>query len=109
MLTYFRNLWLGLTTVLHSMGVAWRHYSRAPLHCSTLRKVDDAERSRARLLTKLWSMRTVRFTTGCITIQTENGKDEPDCFASDGTVIKSPLQYIDMTLAAIVRFALFLA
>ncbi len=107
MLTYFRNLGLGLITVLNSMGVAWRHLftPSVTLQYPTV-KWTMPERSRARLYNKIEDcigcQQCARACpTNCITIQTEKrGKDEPEVFASDGTVIKlrTVVYDIDMTL-----------
>lgn len=107
MLTYFRNLGLGLVTVLNSMGVAWRHLftPSVTLQYPTV-KWTLPERSRMRLFNKIEDCigcgQCARVCpTSCITIQTEKrGKDEPERFASDGTVIKlrTVVYDIDMTL-----------
>jgi NADH-quinone oxidoreductase subunit I len=107
MLTYFRNLGLGLMTVLNSMGVAWRHLftPAVTLQYPTV-KWTMPERSRMRLFNKIEDCigcgQCARVCpTNCIMIQTEKrGKDEPEIFASDGTVIKLRTHVfdIDMTL-----------
>jgi NADH-quinone oxidoreductase subunit I len=95
MLTYFRNLGLGLITVLNSMGIAWRHlFTRSVTLQYPTVKWTMPERSRARLFNKIEDCigcgqcaRTC--PTNCIIIQTEKrGKEEPEQFASDGTVKK---------------------
>jgi NADH-quinone oxidoreductase subunit I len=107
MLNYFRNLWLGIITVLKSMGVAWRHlFTRSVTLQYPTEKWSMPERSRARLFNRIEDCigcgQCVRTCpTSCITIKTEKrGKDEPEIFASDGTVIKlRTLAYdIDMAL-----------
>jgi NADH-quinone oxidoreductase subunit I len=107
MLTYFRNIGLGIITVLNSMGIAWRHLftPSVTLQYPTQRWTMP-ERSRARLLNKIEDCigcsQCVRVCpTSCITIKTEKrGKDEPEKFASDGTAIKlrTYVYDIDMTL-----------
>lgn len=107
MLTYFKNLWLGLITVLNSMGVAWRHLftPSVTLQYPTV-KWAMPDRSRARLFNKIEDCigcgqcaRTC--PTNCITIQTEKrAKDEPQVFASDGTAkkLRTVVFDIDMTI-----------
>jgi NADH-quinone oxidoreductase subunit I len=107
MLTYFRNLWLGLTTVLNSMHVAWKHlFTRSvTLQYPTVRWTMP-ERSRARLLNKIddcigCGQCARSCPTTCITIQTEKrSKDEPQVFASDGTAkkLRTVVFDIDMTI-----------
>ena len=107
MLNYFRNLGLGIITVLKSMGVAWRHlFTRSVTLQYPTEKWGMPERSRARLFNKIEDCigdgQCGRVCpTSCIAIKTEKrGKDEPEVFASDGTAIKlRVIQYdIDMTL-----------
>jgi NADH-quinone oxidoreductase subunit I len=107
MLVYFQNIGLGIITVLKSMGVAWRHLftGSVTLQYPTV-KWKMPERSRARLLNKIEDCigcgQCVRVCpTNCIEIQTERrSKEEPEIFASDGTVIKlrTYVYNIDMTL-----------
>lgn len=107
MLAYFRNIGLGLITVLRSMGVAWRHFftRSVTLQYPTV-KWTMPDRSRARLFNKIEDCvgcgQCARVCpTHCISIQTEKrGKDEPEIFASNGTAIKlrTVVYDIDMTL-----------
>lgn len=104
---YFRNLGLGLMTVLNSMGVAWRHLftPSVTLQYPTV-KWTMPERSRSRLCNKIEDCigcgQCARVCpTNCITIQTEKrSKEEPEVFASDGTVkkLRTIVFDIDMTL-----------
>ena len=106
MLTYFRNLGLGLITVLNSMGVAWRHLftPSVTLQYPTV-KWTMPERSRSRLLNKIEDCigcgQCARVCpTNCITVQTEKrGKDEPEVYASDGTVKKLRTIIFDIDMA----------
>jgi formate hydrogenlyase subunit 6/NADH:ubiquinone oxidoreductase subunit I len=104
---YFKNIWLGIFTVLDSMQVAWRHlFSRSVTLQYPTQRWKMPERSRARLFNKIEDCtgcgQCARICpTKCITIQTEKrGKDEPDKFASNGTAIKlcTYVYDIDMTL-----------
>jgi len=107
MKTYFRNLGLGVVTVLDSMWVAWLHlFTRAVTLQYPTVKMKMPERTRARLFNKIEDCigcgQCARVCpTDCIDIQTEKrGKDEPEIFASDGTAIKLRTYVfdIDMTL-----------
>ncbi len=107
MKTYFRDLGLGIVTVLNSMWVAWLHLftPAVTLQYPTV-KMKMPERTRARLFNKIEDCigcgQCARVCpTDCIDIQTEKrGKDEPEIFASDGTAIKLRTYVfdIDMTL-----------
>jgi NADH-quinone oxidoreductase subunit I len=107
MLVYFQNIGLGIITVLKSMGVAWRHLftGSVTLQYPTV-KWKMPERSRARLFNNIEDCIGCRqcarvCPTSCIEIQTEKrSKEEPEIFASDGTVIKlrTYVYNIDMTL-----------
>jgi NADH-quinone oxidoreductase subunit I len=107
MLAYFKNIGIGIITVLKSMGVAWRHFftRSVTLQYPTV-KWTMPERSRARLFNKIedcigCGQCTRVCPTHCISIQTEKrGKDEPEIFASNGTAIKlhTVVYDIDMTL-----------
>jgi NADH-quinone oxidoreductase subunit I len=107
MVTYFRNLWLGLITVLNSMGIAWGHlFTRSVTLQYPTERWTMPERSRARLFNKIddcigCGQCARSCPTACITIQTEKrGKDEPQVFASDGTAkkLRTVVFDIDMTL-----------
>ena len=105
MLTYFRNLGLGLVTVLNSMGVAWRLlFTRSVTLQYPTVKWPMPEGSRMRLLNKIEDCigcgQCARVCpTECITVQTEKrGKDEPELFASDGTAIKLRTRVFDIDM-----------
>jgi NADH-quinone oxidoreductase subunit I len=107
MKTYFRDLGLGVVTVLNSMWVAWLHlFTRSVTLQYPTVKMKMPERTRARLFNKIEDCigcgQCARVCpTDCIDIQTEKrGKDEPEIFASDGTAIKLRTYVfdIDMTL-----------
>ncbi|MBP1624579.1 MAG: nuoI [Acidobacteria bacterium] len=105
MLTYFRNLGLGIVTVLNSMGIAWRHLftPSVTLQYPTVRWTMP-EGSRMRLFNKIEDCigcgqcsRTC--PTECITVQTEKrGKDEPEIFASNGAAIKLRTYVFDIDM-----------
>mgnify|MGYP005851416221 CR=1 FL=1 len=105
MLTYFKDIWIGLVTVLNSMAVAWRHFftPAVTLQYPTV-KWTMPERSRSRLFNKIEDCigcgqcaRTC--PTGCITLKTEKrGKDEPEVFTSDGTPVKLRTVVYDIDL-----------
>lgn len=106
MLDYFKNLGLGVITVLKSMGVAWRHLFTCSVTLQyPTEKWTMPDRSRSRLFNRIEDCigcgQCVRACpTNCITMKTEKrGKDEPEIFASDGTAIKlRTVAYdIDMT------------
>jgi len=107
MFTYFRDIGLGITTVLKSMGVAWRHLFTPSVTLQyPTEKWTMPERSRARLLNIIEDCigcgQCARVCpTECIRIQTEKrGKEEPEIVASNGTAIKlrTIVFDIDMTL-----------
>jgi formate hydrogenlyase subunit 6/NADH:ubiquinone oxidoreductase subunit I len=107
MLIYFKDIWLGLATVLKSMWVALGHlFTRSVTLQYPTEKWSMPERSRMRLFNKIEDCigcgQCARVCpTNCLNIKTEKrGKDEPDKFASDGTAIKlrTYVYDIDMTL-----------
>jgi NADH-quinone oxidoreductase subunit I len=107
MLTYFRDIGLGIVTVLNSMFIAWKHLftPSVTLQYPTEKWVMP-ERARMKLFNKiedcLGCSQCVRACpTSCITVKTEKrGKDEPEAFASDGTTKKLRVYQfdVDMTL-----------
>jgi NADH-quinone oxidoreductase subunit I len=106
MLMYFRNIGLGIVTVLKSMAVAWRHLFMPSVTLQyPTEKWKMPERTRARLFNKIEDCigcgQCARVcTTSCIQIQTEKrGKGEPEVFTSGGIAIKmrTYVHDIDMT------------
>lgn len=95
MWTYFKDLGLGIMTILSSMAVACRHFFTPAV---TLQypavKWTMPERSRARLFNRIedcigCSQCARACPTSCITIKAEKrGRDEPELFASNGMAIK---------------------
>ncbi len=107
MLNYFRDIGLGIVTVLGAMGVAYRHLFTPSITLQyPTEKWIMPERSRARLFNKIedcigCSQCARACPTSCITVKAEKrGKDEPEIFTSDGTAIKmrTYIYDIDMTL-----------
>jgi NADH-quinone oxidoreductase subunit I len=107
MLTYFKNIGLGIITVLNSMGVAWRHlFSPSVTLQYPTQRWKLPERARARLFNKMedcigCAQCARACPTNCIKIKTEKrGKDEPEKFSSNGTALKlrTYVYDIDMTL-----------
>jgi NADH-quinone oxidoreductase subunit I len=106
MLSYFRDIGLGIVTVLNSMIVACRHFftPSVTLQYPTVRWTMP-ERSRSRLFNKIedcigCGQCARACPTNCITVQAEKrGKDEPEVFASDGTPIKMRTYVYDIDLA----------
>ena len=95
MISYFKELGLGIWTVLTSMLVACRHLFTPSVTLQyPTEKWPMPERTRAKLFNKIEDClgcgQCARVCpTGCITIKTEKrGKDEPEKFASNGTPIK---------------------
>jgi NADH-quinone oxidoreductase subunit I len=107
MLRYFEDIFLGIITVLKSMGVACRHFftPSVTLQYPTV-KWTMPERARARLFNKVedcigCGACTRVCPTSCISLKTEKrGKEEPEIFASNGTPIRLYilLYNIDMAL-----------
>ena len=107
MLNYFRDIGLGIVTVLNSMSIAWKHlFTRSvTLQYPTERWVMP-ERARSRLFNTIencigCSQCARTCPTSCITVKTEKrGKDEPEIFAADGTAKKLRVYLfdIDMTI-----------
>ena len=107
MFSYFRDIWLGIITILDSMWVACKHFftPSVTLQYPTV-KWTMPERSRARLFNKIedcigCSQCARVCPTDCITVKVEKrGKEEPEIFASNGTAIKmrTYIYNIDMTL-----------
>lgn len=116
MVKYFRNIGIGLITVLKAMAVAWKHLftPAVTLQYPTVRWTMP-ERSRAKLFNKIEDCigcgQCLRACpTDCILIQTEKrGKEEPAVFASDGTPIKlrTYVYDIDMTLCCYCSLCVF--
>jgi len=106
MLSYFKDIGLGIVTVLNSMWVAWRHLftPSVTLQYPTV-KWKMPERSRARLFNKIEDCigctQCARVCpTRCIAIKTEKrGKDEPPVFTSNGTPIKLRTVVYDIDMA----------
>jgi NADH-quinone oxidoreductase subunit I len=107
MLTYFRNIWRGIVTVLNSMAVSWTHlFTRSVTLQYPTEKWQMPERSRGRLLNRiedcLGDGQCARACpTGCITVKSEKrGKDEPPAFTSAGAPkkLRTYVFDIDMTL-----------
>jgi NADH-quinone oxidoreductase subunit I len=107
MFVYFKDIVLGIITVLKSMGVACLHFftPSVTLQYPTV-KWTMPERARSRLFNKIedcigCSQCARVCPTSCIHIQTEKrGKEEPEIFASNGMPIKLHVIHydIDMTL-----------
>lgn len=105
MLTYFKDIWTGLITVLNSMAVAWHHLftPAVTLQYPTV-KWKMPERSRSRLFNRIedcigCGQCARACPTSCITLKTEKrGKDEPERFTSDGTPIKLRTVVYDIDL-----------
>lgn len=107
MLNYFRDIGLGVVTVLNSMGVAWRHLFTPSVTLQyPTEKWTLPHRSRMRLFNKIedcmgCSQCARVCPTQCITVKTEKrGKDEPVVTTTNGTPMKlrTYVYDIDMTL-----------
>jgi len=107
MLNYFRDIGLGIITILKSMYVACKHFFSPSVTLQYPKKKDILpERSRMRLFNKIEDCigcgQCARVCpTDCILVKAEKrGKEEPDIFASNGTAIKmrTYIYDIDMTL-----------
>lgn len=106
MLRYFKDIGLGIITVLNSMWVACRHFftPSVTLQYPTV-KWTMPERARAQLFNKIQdcigcSQCARVCPTRCITVKTEKrGKDEPEILASDGTPIKLRTYIYDIDMA----------
>ena len=106
MLKYFRDIWLGIITVLRSMVVAFRHlFTRSVTLQYPTEKWTMPERSRARLFANIDNCISCQqcsraCPTHCITIKSEKrGKDEPEIFTSDGKPIKLRSLVFDIDMA----------
>ncbi len=105
MLTYFRDLWRGIVTVLNSMAVAWKHlFTRSVTLQYPTQKWTMPERSRGRLLNRiddcLGDGQCARVCpTGCITVKSEKrGKDEPEVTTSTGAPKKLRTYQFDIDM-----------
>jgi NADH-quinone oxidoreductase subunit I len=106
MLRYFKDIGLGVITILNSMWVACLHFftRSVTLQYPTVRWTMP-ERARAKLFNKIedcigCSQCARVCPTRCITVKTEKrGKDEPEVFASDGTPIKLRTYIYDIDMA----------
>jgi len=106
MFAYFRDIVLGIITVLRSMEVACRHFftPSVTLQYPTV-KWKMPELARSRLFNKIEDCigcnQCARVCpTSCIQIQTEKrGKEEPEIFASNGMSIKLRLVVYDIDMA----------
>lgn len=107
MYNYFRDILLGIITILKSMWVALKHLFTPSVTLQYPRKKDTLpERSRMRLFNKIEDCTgcgqcSRACPTDCIIVKAEKrGKEEPAVFASDGTAIKmrTYIYDIDMTL-----------
>jgi len=106
MLNYFKDIGLGIITVLRSMWVAWKHlFTPAVTLQYPTEKWTMPERARARLFNKIEDCigcgQCARVCpTKCITLKTEKrSKEEPEVFASDGTPIRMRTYLYDIDMA----------
>jgi NADH-quinone oxidoreductase subunit I len=110
MLNYFKDIGLGIVTILKSMWVACKHFftpsvtMQYPKEKST-DKWTMPERARMRLFNKIedcigCSQCARVCPTDCITVKAEKrGKEEPEVFASNGTAIKMRTYIYDIDMA----------
>lgn len=106
MFSYFRDIVLGIVTVLKSMGVACKHLFTPSVTLQYPKeKMTMPERSRAKLFNKIEDCigcgQCARVCpTDCIVVKAEKrGKEEPDIFASNGTAIKMRTYIYDIDMA----------
>ncbi len=106
MLTYFKDIFLGIITVLKSMGVACKHFFTPSVTLQyPTEKWTMPERSRAKLFNKVedcigCGACTRVCPTSCIYLKTEKrGKDEPEIFASNGMPIRLHILLYDIDMA----------
>lgn len=104
---YFQDIGRGVVTTAYSMWITLKHlFTRSVTLQYPTQKMQLPARSRSRLYNKIEDCigcgQCARVCpTSCIDVQTEKrGKDEPEVFASDGTLIKLRAYVfdIDMTL-----------
>ncbi len=111
MFEYFRDIWLGIITILKSMCVACKHFFTPSVTMQYPKQKSTAEwtmpeRARMKLFNKIEDCTGCgqcarACPTACITVKAEKrGKEEPEVFASNGTAIKmrTYIYNIDMTL-----------
>ena len=106
MFNYFKDIGLGIVTILKSMTVAFKHFFTRSWTLQYPKKKDTLpERSRMRLFNKIedcigCAQCSRACPTDCITVKAEKrGKEEPDVFASNGTAIKMRTYIYDIDMA----------